>query len=204
MPDTSARFSTRYIIKELSPATWPDFEALFSRGNGWDFCWCMHYHRCRPLPQSEKLRRAERSAANYPDKKALVAEGRSHGILVYFNGEPVGWCQYGRADELPRIDDDPNYRGLAPANRERLWRITCFVVDKRFRRLGIGSVALKAALASIKVKGGGVVEGYPVANWEGVSFGNASTHGTVSMFRKQGFKEVAAFGERNVVMRRTL
>jgi ribosomal protein S18 acetylase RimI-like enzyme len=199
MPDTQ-----RYTVKELSQATWPDFEDLFSRGNGWDFCWCMHHHRCRPLPPTEKLRRADRARANYPDKKKLVAEVRSHGILVYSEGEVVGWCQYGRADELPRIDDDPNYRRLAPANRERLWRITCFVVDKRYRRRGIGGFALKAALASIKARGGGLVEAYPVAAWAGASFGNVSTHGTVSMFRKLGFKQVAQFGPRNVLMLRTI
>lgn len=193
-----------YTTKELSPATWPDFEALFSRGNGWDFCWCMHYHRCRPLPPTEKLHRADRARANHPDKKKLVAEGRSHGILVYSNREPVGWCQYGRADELPRIDDDPNYRGLEPADRARLWRIPCFVVDKRYRRSGIGTAALQAAVASIKAQGGGLVEAYPVADWAGASFGNVSTHGTVSMFRKQRFTEVAPFGKRNVLMRRTV
>lgn len=196
--------SPTYETKELSPATWPDFEDLFSRGNGWDFCWCMHHHRCRPLPPTEKLRRAERSRANYPDKKSLVAEGRTHGILVYVEDEPMGWCQYGRADELPRIDDDPNYHGLAPANRANLWRIPCFVVDKRYRRQGIGSAALEGALASITAQGGGLVEAYPVADWAGASFGNVSTHGTVSMFRKQGFKKVAAFGQRNVLMRRTI
>jgi GNAT superfamily N-acetyltransferase len=193
-----------FKTKELSPATWPDFEALFARGNGWDFCWCMHHHRCRPLPANEKLGRAGRSRANYPDKKKLVAEGRSHGILVYFDGEPVGWCQYGLREELPRIDDDPNYRGLAPQSSDRLWRIPCFVVDKRFRRQGIGSVALKAALASIKAQGGGLVEGYPVADWQGASFGNVSTHGTVSMFQKHGFKIIAPFGRRNMLMRRKI
>lgn len=200
MPETP-----RYVTKELSPATWPDFEALFTRGNGWDFCWCMHHHRCRPLPNSEKLRRAERSRANHPDKKALVMKGCSHGILVYRDQEPVGWCQYGRAEELPRIDDDRNYRGLAPEKQTLpLWRITCFVVDKRYRQQGIGSRALEVALASIKSQGGGLVEAYPVVDWQGASFGNVSTHGTVSMFRKQGFKRVAQFGPRNVLMRRTV
>ncbi len=200
MPETP-----RYVTKELSPGTWPDFEELFTRGNGWDFCWCMHHHRCRRLPESEKLRRAERSRANYPDKKALVMKDRSHGILVYRDRQPVGWCQYGQAEELPRIDDDRNYRGLAPEKHTPpLWRITCFVVDKRYRRNGIGSLALEAALASIKKQGGGLVEGYPVADWQGASFGNVSTHGTVSMFRKQGFKQVKQFGPRNVLMRRTV
>ncbi len=60
---------------------------------------------------------------------------------------------------------------------------------------------MAAALESIKRQGGGIVEAYPVANWEGKSFGNMSTHGTVSMFKKAGFKRVAPFGNTNVVMR---
>ena len=80
--------------------------------------------------KTEKLRPHSRAKPRkLSDKKALVMKGRSHGVLVFRNGEPVGWCQYGRAEELPRIDDDPNYRGLAPKNTERLWRIPCFVVN---------------------------------------------------------------------------
>jgi hypothetical protein len=40
-----------------------------------------------------------------PQKKEFVDSGRSHGILVSANGEPVGWCQYGPKEELPRIDN---------------------------------------------------------------------------------------------------
>jgi GNAT superfamily N-acetyltransferase len=79
-----------------------------------------------------------------------------------------------------------------------------FVVDRRYRRRGIASIALKAALAAIRKKGGGLVEAYPVAEWEGGAFGNLSTHGTVSMFEKQGFRVVAPFGRANVLMRRTV
>src|SRR4029077_1398925 len=84
-----------YTTKELSKKTWPDFEKLFTQGNGWDFCWCMHFHRSRLSPGNDKLRRAERSVRNRRDKKELVDAGRTHGILVYADGEPIGWCQYG-------------------------------------------------------------------------------------------------------------
>jgi hypothetical protein len=47
---------------------------------------------------------------NRREKRDLVERGHAHGILVYANGEPVGWCQYGPREELPRI----NYRGFAP------------------------------------------------------------------------------------------
>jgi GNAT superfamily N-acetyltransferase len=206
-----------YETKELSPVTWPDFEKLFSQGNGWDHCFCIHFQRPCGLPKNEWLHtRAERAKRNRRQKKALVDQSSAHGILVYADEGPVGWCQYGLAEELPRIDGSRNYHNLAlPAASHKLWRITCFVVDRRYRRRGIATLALKAALESIKKQGGGVVEGYPVLDWKQLrpleirrrgrapSFGNVSMHGTVSMFAKQGFKRIAPFGPINVVMRRT-
>jgi GNAT superfamily N-acetyltransferase len=197
-----------YTTKELSQKTWADFESLFSRGNGWDFCWCMHFHRSRLSPGSDKLRRAERSVRNRRDKRALVETGRSHGILVYADNEPIGWCQYGPSEELPRIDESRHYRELGRDNSTKLWRITCFVVDKRYRRREVATVALKAALDAIRKKGGGTVEAYPITQWRIGTFGNQSTNGTATMFEKVGFKTVAPFGRTvhrtNVLMRATL
>lgn len=196
--------------QELSKSTWPDFEKLFSHKNGWDFCWCMHFHRPCGLPKNKQLHtRPERGVRNRREKRDLVERGRSHGILVYANGEPVGWCQYGPGEELPRIDNSRKYRGLTPeGGTTKLWRITCFVVDKKYRRRGVASAALKAALVSIRKKGGGLVEAYPITRWASYAFGNESTHGTVSMFEKQGFKAVAPFGSTrfstHVLMRRTV
>jgi GNAT superfamily N-acetyltransferase len=162
------------------------------------------------LPKSNWLRtRAERGVRNRREKRELVEKGCAHGILVYAEGEPVGWCQYGPSEELPRIDNMRKYRGLAPENAaKRLWRITCFAVLKNWRRRGVASVALKAALEAIRKNGGGLVESYPITHWESRAFGNESTHGTASMFKKAGFKDVAPFGSTrfstHVLMRRSI
>src|SRR5579863_2757988 len=153
MPATKA---SAYATKELSAKTWRDFERLFSQGNGWDFCQCMHFQRPCSLPQSEWLpTRRERGVRNRRQKKKLVEQGGAHGILVYAYGEPVGWCQYGPREELPRIDNSRKYKELAPkASAEKLWRITCFAVLKKHRKYGVANAALDAALESIKRKGG--------------------------------------------------
>jgi GNAT superfamily N-acetyltransferase len=196
-----------YTTKELSTKTWRDFEHLFSQGNGWDFCWCMHFHRPRSLPKSERLStRHERGVRNRAQKKSRVEQGCAHGILVYADGEPVGWCQYGPREELPRIDNSRKYRTLAPDGHTRLWRITCFVVIKKYRRQGVAGAALKGALAAIRKRGGGLVEGYPITGWESRAFGNESTHGTLPMFEQAGFNKVTPFGStrfsNHVLMRR--
>ena len=104
-----------YTTKELSKRTWPDFERLFSQGNGWDFCWCMHFQRPSSLPKNKWLRtRAERGVSNRREKRKLVERGCAHGILLYAKGEPVGWCQYGPKEELPRIDNSRKKQRRGP------------------------------------------------------------------------------------------
>lgn len=147
-----------YSTKELTNDTLPDFERLFEKhlAPGAFMCWCMYHQRARPLDAGSQLpSRVKEAARNRHQKRELVEKGRSHGILVYSKGEPVGWCQYGSREELPRIDSNPGYRRLASeSDMKRLWRITCFTVDKKYRRQGVASVALKAALESIRNKGG--------------------------------------------------
>ena len=107
-------------------------------------------------------RRADRSALNRADKLRLVEDGRAHGILVYAESEPIGWCQFGPQGELPV---EPREKGREPrSDREsELWRITCFVTQKQWQHQGVAQTALRAALDTIKKKGGGLVEGYPFA-----------------------------------------
>ena len=191
---------SEFSTKQLSKRTWRDFERLFEThpAPGACPCWCMHNHRSgrekKSTPRAVWIKR------NHRDKKALVEQRRSHGILVYSHGEPVGWCQYGLMKELPRIDINPKYRKLASASDKMLWRITCFVVRKKYRRHGVARTALKAALAAIQKQGGGVVEAYPIKRWGAY----ADYRGTVSMFEKEGFQIVAPLGESNVLMRRIL
>jgi GNAT superfamily N-acetyltransferase len=145
-----------YTTKELSPSTWSDFEDLFSRGNGWDFCACMYFQRGH-LPSKEFPNRAAMQVQNHPDKHDLVCDGRAHGILVYTDDRAVGWCQFGPTSELPLDGRVP----LGPSDAD--WRITCFVTEKAVRGTGVAQHALHAALAAIAREGGGIVEAYPVA-----------------------------------------
>jgi GNAT superfamily N-acetyltransferase len=192
-----------YSTKELSLRTWRDFEKLFLKKGKWGGCWCMIFQRPGPLPRGEagKLTKEQRSARNRKDKKGLVEEGHSHGVLVYSQGEPVGWCQYGPKEESPRIDAGIIYKKLSLDGRsKKLWRITCFWVGRKYRSRGIAGVALNAALASIEKKGGGLVEAYPTVH-KGFP---ADWTGTLSMFEKEGFEVVAPFGRYNVLVQRTV
>ena len=167
----------------------------------------MHHQRSRSLPGIEEpMTRADWAVRNRREKRKLVDSSCAHGILVYARGEPVGWCQYGPREELPRIDSSPRYRKLAlEYGRDKLWRITCFVVTKQYRGRGVARAGLKAALEAIRKKGGGLVEAYPVSRTDQGS--NYMYCGTVTMFEKAGFKIEAPLSKgrtSSMVMRRTI
>jgi GNAT superfamily N-acetyltransferase len=187
----------RWETRELTPTTWDDFEAFFGRYDGVQAgCWCMFYHREGPNGPLESRARQDQ---NRIDHKALVWKGRARGILVYADGQAVGWCQFGQRMELPRIERGRKYRSLAEAlGRPTTWRITCFFVDRPFRRAGVARRALHGALQAIAAAGGGIVEAYPVSRPGAV----ALWFGTRSMFEREGFRVVEPFGRSHVLVRR--
>ena len=163
----------------------------------------MYYQRSKPI--GRKLPIAEWKKINRRDKKTLVWQGRSHAILVYEGKTAIGWCQYGAQAELPRIDAGRNYRKVGPpVGAEKLWRITCFFVDRAYRGRGVSKIALKAALDSIKKQGGGIVEAYPVVSTKMAAVPEWRWFGTPGMFRKEGFRTVAPLGTSGVLMRKTV
>src|SRR6266705_929288 len=178
-----------YSVRELSVRTFSDFETLAIKQGG---CWCIFYQRANPLrpgTTSEEWKRRNRL-----DKRALVRSGRSHAILVYDGQE-----------ELPRIDARRTYRKVAPpVEVKKLWRITCFFVDPKYRGRGVAKFALRAALDSIGKEGGGVVEAYPVASPKMAAVPEWRWFGTPGMFRKEGFRTVAPLGTSGVLMRKTI
>jgi len=199
LPADRARPRPALETREFAPSRWTDFEELFKKYGGVQAgCWCMFYHRNGP---TGSLQSAERQEANRVDHQRLLRDGHALGILVYREGSAVGWCQFGRREDLPRIERGRKYRALAKGlGRPPRWRITCFFVDRRYRRSGVARTALHAALEAIRKRGGGVVEAYPATHDRAV----ATWFGSLSMFEREGFRRVHEFGASNVLVRTTL
>jgi len=138
-----------YTTRELGIRTLSDFETLAAKQGG---CWCIFYQRANPLRRGTTSQ--EWKKRNRADKRALVRQGRSHAILVYEGKTPIGWCQYGPREELPRIDARRTYRKVAPpVSASKLWRITCFFVDPKHRGHGVAKLALNARSDPSGIKG---------------------------------------------------
>ena len=129
----------------------------------------------------------------------MVNEGHAHAALVFDGAEAVAWCQYGAPDELPNIYHRKEYE----AGLDRLpdYRLTCFFVDKRYRRKGVAAVALAGALELIAQAGGGVVEAYPQDLEEGRKVSASFLYScTRSMFEEAGFSYDRPKGKNHCVM----
>jgi GNAT superfamily N-acetyltransferase len=187
---------TRFAVRALEDATWPDFAELVERHDGvWGGCWCMAFHE-------EGVGRGTGPEENRAAKRARVAEGRAHAALVYDGAECVGWCQFGPAGELPRIKRRRAY--LEGAQELPQWRITCFFVSRNHRGQGVATAALEGALAEIARLGGGTVESYP-ETVAGRSISASFLHNaTVELFERHGFTRVRPLGKHHWVMARSV
>lgn len=183
-------------VKFLDETTWDDFAQLVERHNGvWGGCWCLFFH--------QELSKTS-VADNRLEKERLVRAGQAHAALVYDGDACVGWCQFGKTQELPNI----KYRREYDENVSALpdWRITCFFVDRKYRGRGVSSIALSAALSEIARLGGGTVEAYP-EDFNGRDASKSLPYmynGLTSMFEHWGFEKVCTLGKHHWLVRKVV
>jgi GNAT superfamily N-acetyltransferase len=193
---TGTTSTESFTIKALGPDTWDAFADLAERHTGvWGGCWCTWFHTA----YAEKGHSAE---GNRALKERLVRERKAHAALVFDGDVAVAWCEYGTPEELPNIYHRKEYEeGL---DRPPNYRLTCFFVDKHYRRGGVAAVALRGALGLIAEAGGGVVEGYPHDTEGKKTSASFLYNGTRTMFERAGFAFDRAKGKKNCVMRTTV
>jgi GNAT superfamily N-acetyltransferase len=119
--------------------------------------------------------------------KAMVKNGTVRGLLAYSGIEPIGWCTSGKRTDFDRLN---RARMLLCDDAESVYSIPCFYVKNRYRKQGIASELLRAAVALLEGEGQTILEGYPV---KPAKPGNKNIPGpfawtgTIPMFEKQGF-----------------
>lgn len=149
-----------------------------------------------------KLPRKEFSAgqgeSNRLAQKAIVAAGRTPGLLAYVDGVAVGWCAVEPRQAYPVL---ARSRILAPLDETPVWSVPCFFVAKGYRRQGLTVALLRAAVEYVKSQGGRVVEGYPVDTKEKKAPPVFIYTGTASAFRQAGFVEETRRSETRPIMR---
>lgn len=140
----------------------------------------------------------QRGERNREALKAIVTSGEVPGILAYSGKQPIGWCAVAPRERYAALRRS---RLLKPIDDKPVWSVTCFFVDKMFRRRGLTPALLAAAVEYVKKQGGRIVEGYPAEPSSGKAPDPFYYTGIPSAFRKAGFVEAAAPSPTRRVMR---
>jgi GNAT superfamily N-acetyltransferase len=179
----------------LTADRWEDLEALFGKSGAWGGCWCMWWRRS--ASEFERLR----GDVNKTTMRDIVDEGRIPGILLYKEGQPVGWCSIAPRGEFPRLNRSPL---LKPVDEEPVWSIVCFYVARAARHQGINGKLLQAALAYAREQGVKVVEGYPLDTDRKDYPAPSAWTGFLPTFERVGFGEVLRRKKTRPIVRYTL
>ena len=183
-------------VRELSNATWDDFEDVLGKNGGARGCWCMHWR----LSIDEFM--ASKGEGNKRAMRKLSARKSAPGVVVYRGAAPVAWCSLGPRASFPRLERSPM---LASVDDKPVCAITCILVQKKHRGSGLLPAILDAVCDYAADNGYTIAEGYPVEPRDGRRAGsdNAMT-GIASAFLDAGFREVARPRSDRPVMRRSV
>jgi GNAT superfamily N-acetyltransferase len=186
-------------VRPATPDRWSDLVAVFGRrGEDPSWCWCRLFLRpatgeaSEPTPDNRDALRRE-----------ITRAARPPGLLAYVDDHPVGWTRVGPRSDFPRVSGNRALAKVLPEDPGAWW-VTCFAVDSRHRRSGVGSALLTAAVDFAREHGATAVEGHPVdvATLSAARVaGSAIFTGTVAMFSAAGFTEVARTYSTRPVMR---
>jgi GNAT superfamily N-acetyltransferase len=140
-----------------------------------------------------------RSKENKHCLKEIVESGRVAGILAYVDCHVAGWCSFAPRSEFPGLDRSPTLKRIDNAE---VWSITCFVIAKQYRRLGVATALTCEAIKYAVAKGARIIEAYPLLN-EGGKYRpvGESFMGFVSTFEKLGFIKVSDRSKVRNIMR---
>ncbi|HEU5139578.1 MAG TPA: GNAT family N-acetyltransferase [Bacillales bacterium] len=200
----TATTADRISIRPANEASWEDLEMVLgpSRCHGAK-CYCQRFKipnsQWRKTDDDERafLLRIQTDCGN-PESQT------TSGLVAYLDDEPVGWCaveprtayQKLRNSRVPwaERDEDKNDKGV--------WSISCFIVRKGYRRLGITYALTLAAVDFARKRDARAIEGYPMVTAPGQDIPWGELHvGPQNAFIAAGFREVTRPTARRAVMR---
>ena len=175
-------------FRPVTPANLEDLER-FSRAHGkFRYCSCMRWRMTSTeFSRSDKTKRTEAL-------RGEVAGGLPTGVLAYADEAPVGWCSIAPREGFRGLE---RYRKLARIDDAAVWSVTCFFIDRHYRRKGLTADLLKAAIRYAGDNGARIVEGYPVDPGS-TSYTYMGSPGT---FTREGFTDVTPPGRERKMFR---
>lgn len=187
--------SEAITFRPLDRDNWKDLESLFGERGASGGCWCMFWRGTRAEFEAGKGDDNRRSL------RRLARSGKPPGILAYAGDTAVGWCAIAPREDYPGL---ARSRILKPVDEQAVWSVSCFFIDRAFRKQGLSVRLLEAALDYAATQGAQIVEGYPVEPREGNYPAVYAWTGLAKTFQHAGFSECARRSPTRPIMRRRI
>jgi len=195
----------KIVVERLSPDTRGDYLAFFDHERGpafsdnpeWARCYCQFYRIPRELDWKAFTADQNRVAAG-----ASIACGEAEGYLAKAASETVGWLHAAPRHKLPhgfaRMRVEPPGIDVPP---QEAAIIVCFVIAPAWRRRGVATALLDAALIDLAARGIAIVDAFPFKSGESVQPAD-HYHGPASLFASRGFEAIGGNDDVTVMRRR--
>jgi GNAT superfamily N-acetyltransferase len=181
----------KLTIRPLTPDLWPALEDLFGKHGAHNGCWCM-YGR---ISAAYRKTPSEENKAAF---RAVVERGPPPGLIAFDGDLAVAWCQLTPRSAVPWLDRTWRLRRVDDVP---VWSLSCFYVRIGYRRHGITSQLISAALKAAKREDAPALEAYPL---DASVSPSASSTGYASTFARAGFRIVARRTSARPIMRHDL
>ena len=174
--------ASEMIFEPLTRKTWPLFVQLFGERGACGNCWCMYFRLKRADFVEGKL-----NDGNKETMKELVWAELPTGVLGIYEGQAIGWCAFAPREAYPKLENSRVHKRI---DDEPVWSVTCFFIDKQFRRMGISVAMLKGLIAYARKKKVKIIEAYPTIATQPVLPDSFAWIGLYKSFERAGFKIV--------------
>ncbi len=169
-------------FEPLSKKNWQLFVQLFGERGACGNCWCMYFRL-----KKDDFVEGKQNDGNKSRMKELVWENKPTGILGIYDGQAIGWCAFAPREDHLKLENSRVHKRI---DNMQVWSVTCFFIEKNFRRMGI-SVAMLKGLIDIagkqKIK---VIEAYPTIPTKEKLPDSFAWIGLYKSFERAGFKIV--------------
>lgn len=176
----------------LNKQRWQDFVKLFGEKGACGGCWCMSWRLKKADFEQQK------GEGNKQLMRQLVDSGAPTGIIGYVGGKPIGWCSVAPREQYLRLQYS---RILKPVDTKPVWSIVCIFLTRDYRRKGLSTELIKAAVEYCKFKGCNTVEAYPTVPYSDKTPAAFLWSGVPESYYKAGFKLAEQRSKWKIILR---
>lgn len=191
IPD--ADIANEMTFEPLSKKNWSRFVQLFGEKGACGNCWCMYFR----LSKTD-FTEGKQNDGNKESMKELVWAGRPTGIIGSYEDQPIAWCAFAPREDHMKLENSRVHKRI---DNEDVWSLTCFFIDRNFRRMGVSVAMLKGVIEIARQQKIKIIEAYPTIPTKDQLPDSFAWIGLYKSFERAGFTIVDRTSKNRPMMR---